>query len=85
MTSRNGGKIISDTEKVASTFSNFFVNKINTSKIDKDKQFLVETNDAFDPVLKQLRDVALILAFLAPKNRWITTCSFFEVSLMKKL
>ena len=27
----------------------------NTSKIDKDKQFLVETNDVFDPVLKAIK------------------------------
>ena len=49
---RDGGKIISDTEKVADTFNKFLVNIGNTLKIDKDKQFLDETNDVFDPVLK---------------------------------
>ena len=34
---RNGGKIISDTEKVADTFNRLFVNIGNTLKIDKDK------------------------------------------------
>ena len=48
---RDGGKIISDTEKDADTFNKFFVNIGKTSKTDKDKQFLVETNEAFDPVL----------------------------------
>ena len=44
---RDGGKVISDTEKVANTFNMFFVNIGNTSKIEKDKRFLVETNDVF--------------------------------------
>ena len=34
---RDGGKIISDAEKVADVFSKFFVNIENTLKIDKDK------------------------------------------------
>ena len=37
-------------------------------KIDKDKQFLVQTNDVFDPVLKT-RKIALILAFLESKKK----------------
>ena len=37
---RDGGKIISDTEKIADTFF---------------KQFLVETNDVFDHVLKPIK------------------------------
>ena len=48
----DGGKIISDTEKVSDTLNKFFVNIGNTLKIYKGKRFLVETNDAFDPVLK---------------------------------
>ena len=52
---RDGGKIISDTEKVADTFNMFFVNIGNTLKINKDKRFLVETNDVFDPVLKTVK------------------------------
>ena len=34
---RDGGKIISDAEKVADAFNKFFVNIENTLKIDKDK------------------------------------------------
>ena len=51
----DGGKIISDTEKITDTFKKFFVNIGKNLKIDKDKQFLVETNDVFDPVLTLLR------------------------------
>ena len=40
---RDGGKIISDTEKVADTFNKFFVNIGNT--LINNKQFLAETND----------------------------------------
>ena len=44
---RDGGKIISDTEKVVDTFNKFFVNIGKTLKIDDDKQFLVKTNNVF--------------------------------------
>ena len=33
----------------------FFVNMRNTLKIDKDKRCVVETNNAFDPVLKAIK------------------------------
>ena len=36
---RDGGKIISDTEKIADTFNKFFFNIGMALKIDKDKQF----------------------------------------------
>ena len=52
---RDGGKIISDTEKVADTFNKFFVDIGNTLKIGKDKQFIDETNDVFDTVLKEIK------------------------------
>ena len=42
---RDGGKIISYTEKVADTFNKFFVNTGKALKIDKDKQFLAEAKD----------------------------------------
>ena len=63
----DGGKIISDTEWVADTFNKRFVNIGKALKIDKDKQFLVETKNVFDPVLKAI--IALILAFLELKIR----------------
>ena len=50
---RDGCKIISDTESLADTFNKIFVNM--GKKIDKNKQFLVETNDVFDPVLKEIK------------------------------
>ena len=52
---RDGSKIISDTEKVADTFDEIFGNIGKTLKIDKNKQFLVVTNDVFDPVLKAIK------------------------------
>ena len=52
---RDGGKIISDSKKVADTFKKKFVNTGNTLKTDKDKRFLVETNDAFGPALKAIK------------------------------
>ena len=43
-------------KKVADSFSKFFVNIGNTlMKIDIDKQFLVKTNDVFNPVLKVIK------------------------------
>ena len=65
---RDDGKIISETEMVADTFNNFSVNLENTLNIDKDKQFVVEAKNVFDPVLKAIK-IALILAFLASKIR----------------
>ena len=53
MIKREGGKTISDTEKITDDI--FFVNTGNTLKIENDKRFLVETNDVFDPVLKAIK------------------------------
>ena len=51
---RDGRKIISAIEKVADTFNKLFnVEKI--LKFDKDKRFLVQTNDVFEPVLKAIK------------------------------
>ena len=66
---RDGGKIISDTEKVADTFNKFFVNIGKTLKIDKDKQFLVETNDVFDPVLEAIKKYSAHPSILRIKKR----------------
>ena len=52
---RDGKKIISTIEKVADTFSKLFVNVEKILKFDKDKRFLVQTNDVFDPVLKAIK------------------------------
>ena len=66
---RDDGKIISDTEKVADTFNKFFVNIRNTLKIDKDKQFLVERNDVFDPVLKAIKKYSVHPTILSIKEK----------------
>ena len=66
---RDGGKIISDTEKVADTFNKFFVNIGKALKIDQEKQFLVETKDVFDPVLKAIRKYSAHPSFLRLKDK----------------
>ena len=81
---RDGGKIISDTEKVADTFNKFFGNIGKTLKTDKDKQFLVETNDVFYPVLKSIKKYRAHPSILRIKEKRITRCSLFEKSLRKK-
>ena len=65
---RDGSKIISDTKKVADTFNKFFVNIGNTLKIDNDKQFLVETSDVFDPVLKAIKKYSAHPSILSIKE-----------------
>ena len=66
---KDGGKIISDTEKVADTFNKFFANIGKTLKIDKDKQFLFETNDVFDPVLKTIKKYSAHPSILRIKEK----------------
>ena len=66
---RDGGKVISDTETVADTFNSFFVNIGNTLKIDKDKQFLFETNDVFDPVSKAIKKYSANPSVLSIKEK----------------
>ena len=66
---RDGDKIISDTEKVADTFNMVFVNIGNTLKIDKGKQFLVEANDVFDPVLKAIKKYSAHPSILSIKEK----------------
>ena len=66
---RDGGKIISDTEKVADTFNKLFVNTGNTLKIDEDKQFPVETNNVFDPVLRAIRKYSAHPSIISVKEK----------------
>ena len=66
---RDGGKIISNTETVADIFSKFVVNIGNTFKIDYDKQFIVETNDVFDPVLKAIKKYSVPPSILSIKEK----------------
>ena len=64
---RDGGKIISDTEKVADTFNKFFVNIGNN--LINNKQFLAETNDASDPVLKAIKKYSVRASILGIKEK----------------
>ena len=74
---RDGGKVIS----IADTFNKFFVNIGNTLKIDKDKQFLVETNDVFDPVLKAIKNYSAHPSVLSIKEKMNNNVfSFREVT-----
>ena len=81
---RDGGKIISDREKVADTFNKFFVNIGNTLKIDKVKRFLFETNDVFDPALKAIKKYSAHPSILNIKEKMTKTRSLFKKSLMNK-
>ena len=67
-----------DTEKVADTFNKIFVN----IDFSEDKRFIVETNHVFDPVLKAVKKYSAHPSILNVKV--LTTCSFFDMSLMKK-
>ena len=66
---RDSVKIIFNAEKVADTFNKFFVTIGNPFKIDKNKRFLVESNDISDLHSRQLRNTPLTLAFLASKKK----------------
>ena len=66
---RDGWKIVSDTENVADTFNECSVNTGNTLKTDKDKKFLVETNDVFDPVLKAIKKYSAHPSILSIKEK----------------
>ena len=41
----------------------------NTLKIDKDKQFPVQTNDVFDPVLKAIKKYSALPRILSIKEK----------------
>ena len=75
---REGGKILSDTEKVADTFNKFFVSIGSTSKINKDKQFLVETNNVFDPVSRVIKKYSPHPSILSLKERMNKNMSSFR-------
>ena len=47
----------------------FFLNMRNTLKIDKDKRCVVETNNAFDPVLKAIKKYSAHPSILNIKKR----------------
>ena len=77
---RDGGKFICDTEKVADIYkvAVIFVNIENTLKIEKDKQFLVETNDAFDSVLKAIKKYSTHHSVLSIKEKMNNNVFYFR-------
>ena len=76
MVLRDGRKIISDTEKVADTF---------TLKTEKNNRFLVETNDVFDPVLKAIEKYSTHPSILSIKKKMNNVFSFRNVTYEKIL
>ena len=70
---RDGGKIISETEKVADTFNKFFVNIGKTLKIDKNKQrFVIRQN----PSLFSLISFRFTLETSSNYNKLLLSKSF---------
>ena len=83
---KDGGKTISDTEKVADTSNKFFVNIENTLRIYKDKRFLVETNDVSDPVLNAIKKYSAHSSILIiQENMTNNVFSFQDVAYEKIL
>ena len=64
--------------KVADTFNKYFVNIGNTLKIDKDKRFLVETNDVFDLVLRAIKKYSFHPSILSIKEKMNNNVFFFQ-------
>ena len=75
---KDGDKIISDTEKVADTFNKFFANIVSTLKVEKDKRFLVETNNVFDPVLNAVKKYSAQPCILSIKEKMNNNRLFFR-------
>ena len=75
---RDGGKIISHTEKVADTFNKFLVNIGKTLKIDKDKQFLVGAYDIFDPALRAIKKYSAHPSIVRIKEKMNNNVLFFR-------
>ena len=66
---RYDGKIVSDREKVADTFKKTLVNIEKTLKIDRNKQFLLEANNEFNPVLKAVKKYSAHISILRIKKK----------------
>ena len=82
----DGDKIVSDTEKVVDTFNKFFVDIRHILNKDKDKWFLVETLDVFDPVLKAIKKYSAHPSILSIKEKMNNNVfSFQNVNYEEKL
>ena len=83
---REGCKIISDIEKVADTFNKFFGEYRKDFENWQGKQFLVETNDVFGPVLKAIKKYSAHRSILRIKEKMNNNVfSFREVTTDKIL
>ena len=58
-----GGKVLTDDAKIAETFNSFFGNIVNTLNIQKDENIFYDTGDEIDPLLRAIKNIAVILAF----------------------
>ena len=54
---------MTDDAKIAETFNSFFGNILNTLNIQKDESIFCDTGDAIDPLLRAIKNIAVILAF----------------------
>ena len=75
---RYDGKIVSDREKVADTFKKTLVNIEKTLKIDRNKQFLLEANNEFNPVLKAVKKYSAHTSILRIKKKMNNNVFFFR-------
>ena len=78
-------KIIPDKENAAGTFNTFSGNIGNTLKIDKDEQFIVETNNVFDSVLKAIKKYSAHPIILSSKEKMNNNVFSFRKVTYKKI
>ena len=78
-------KIIPDKENAADTFNTFSGNIGNTLKIDKDEQFIVETNNVFDSVLKAIKKYSAHPIILSSKEKMNNNVFSFGKVTYKKI
>ena len=78
-------KIIPYKENAADTFNTFSGNIGNTLKIDKDEQFIVETNNVFDSVLKAIKKYSAHPIILSSKEKMNNNVFSFRKVTYKKI
>ena len=78
-------KIIPDKENAGDTFNTFSGNIGNTLKIDKDEQFIVETNNVFDSVLKAIKKYSAHPIILSSKEKMNNNVFSFGKVTYKKI
>ena len=63
ITLAEGGKVLTDDAKISETFNSLFGNFVNTLNDEKDKSIFSDTRDENDPLLRNIKNIANILAF----------------------